>query len=73
MKIQKNIPILPRGKYHRIALQMEDGDSVLCTAKEAGALRMAIVKYCPEYKAKWQSEKKRKYEHIRYRVWKVKK
>lgn len=73
MRIEQNIPILPRGKYHRIALQMQDGDSVLCTKKEAGALRQAIYKYCPEYKVKWQTEKKGKYSHTKIRVWKLKK
>ena len=73
MKIEKNIPLLPSGKYHRIALEMVDGDSVLCTKKEAGALRMAIIKYCSGYKAKWRAIKKGKYTHTKYRVWKVKK
>ena len=78
MKIDKGVPQIPNGKYHRIVLKMEDGDSVLCTKKEAGALRMAIVKYCHGYKASMRicrGEFKRSshgYNQQIYRVWKVK-
>jgi|TARA_Y100000114_G_scaffold61393_1_gene56313 hypothetical protein len=78
MKIDKGVPQIPNGKYHRIVLEMENGDSVLCTKKEAGALRGAIVKYCPGYKARMRicrEELKRSehgYNQQMYRVWKVK-
>ena len=79
MKIDKGVPQIPNGKYHKIALEMEDGDSVSCTKKEAGALRQAIVKYCPNFKARMRicrDEFKRSshgYNEQMYRVWKVKK
>tara|TARA_Y100000114_G_scaffold31020_1_gene26592 strand:- start:207 stop:446 length:240 start_codon:yes stop_codon:yes gene_type:complete len=79
MKIEKGVPLTPNGKYHKIALEMEDGDSVLCTEKEAGALRMAIVKYCSGYKARMRicRDELKRSEHGHdlqaYRVWKVKK
>jgi hypothetical protein len=45
MKIEKNVP-LPEGnrgygKYKEILSQMQDGDSVLCTATEAQGMRTA--------------------------------
>ena len=78
MKIEKNIPLAPHshhryGKYAKIALDMEDGDSVLCTKKEAHCLRQAIYKYCKGYRPIMRvNEEKRKYEHHKYRVWKLK-
>tara|TARA_R100000700_G_C3056603_1_gene73367 strand:- start:214 stop:459 length:246 start_codon:yes stop_codon:yes gene_type:complete len=79
MKIDKGVPLLPSGKYHKIVLEMEDGDSVLCTEKEAGAFRSTINKYCPGYKAKMRicRDEFKRSEHGHnlqaYRVWKVKK
>ena len=77
MKIEKNIPITHNGKYHKIVLEMEDGDSVLCTKKEAGAIRQAIYKYCPGYRARMRvdrnAERDSATNDYKYRVWKVKK
>ena len=78
MKIEKGVPLTPNGKYQKTAQEMEDGDSVLCTMKEAGSLRMAISKYCDGYKAVMRicrDEFKRSshgYDQQMYRVWKVK-
>jgi hypothetical protein len=74
LKIDKGVPQIPNGKYHKIAQEMEDGDSVLLTKKEAGALRQAIYKYCPGYRARWRICKEElKLDQHMYRVWKVKK
>ena len=79
MKIDKGVPLIPNGKYHKIVMEMEDGDSVLCTEKEASALRQAIVKYCAGYKARMRicRDEFKRGEHGHnlqaYRVWKVKK
>ena len=74
LKIDKGVPQIPNGKYHKIVLEMEDGDSVLCTKKEAGALRQAIIKYCPGYKARMRiCREELKNDQYMYRVWKVKK
>ena len=77
MKIEKNIPIIHNGKYHTLVEQMEDGDSVLCTKKEAGAIRSTINKYCPGYRARMRvdrnAERDSTTNDYKYRVWKVKK
>lgn len=74
MKIEKGVPLTHNGQYHKIVLEMEDGDSVLCTKKEAGALRSTINKYCPGYKARMRiCREKLKLDQRMYRVWKVKK
>ena len=55
---------------------MEDGDSVLCTKKEANILRQAIYNYCKGYKPVFRVDKNAECDfttnNYKYRVWKVK-
>jgi hypothetical protein len=75
--IEKNIPVLSIqnwGRWSQLASRMEDGDSVLCTKKEAGALRMSIYS-CKGFKPIMRKVRDTETGEFtgEYRIWKLKK
>ena len=65
MKIDKNIPVWSCGKYTRTLLEMEIGDSVVCTKSE----RNILMTVGHRKKIKVTT---RKIKDNKYRVWRIK-